>query len=75
MRVKNIRDTINLVMEQKRNELVHRPGEVTITYEQAVSYIMLVEEAIYYLLRKLYPTDPLIAPPLRAEVQITKQQV
>ncbi|PFE65795.1 hypothetical protein CN316_22145 [Bacillus cereus] len=60
---------------QMRNKLVHRPEEARITYEQAVSYIMLVEDAIYYLLRSLYPADPLMTPPLRAAIQITKQEV
>ncbi|MBW0933546.1 hypothetical protein [Priestia megaterium] len=43
-----------------RNQLIHRPKETDITYEKAVAYVQIVEEAIYFLLRRLYPEDPII---------------
>ncbi|PVE71158.1 hypothetical protein [Priestia megaterium] len=43
-----------------RNKLIHRPKEANITYEKAVEYVQIVEDAIYFLLRKLYPMDPII---------------
>ncbi|MGM0842805.1 MAG: hypothetical protein ACQEWE_18870 [Bacillota bacterium] len=43
-----------------RNKLIHRPKEADITYEKAVEYVQLVEDAIYFLLRKLYPSDSII---------------
>lgn len=40
-----------------RNELVHRPQEVTVTIEEAEEYVAGVEKAIYHLLSMLYPED------------------
>lgn len=41
-----------------RNKLVHRPGETTISHEDANTYVRDVEIAIYHLLISLYPDDP-----------------
>lgn len=56
----------------KRNKLVHRPNEINITYEQAVTYVKLVEDAIYFLLKKLYPNDRLIDFNMAASIQLTQ---
>ncbi|MGF9741433.1 hypothetical protein ABEX38_29125 [Priestia megaterium] len=53
-----------------RNHLIHRPKETDITYDKAVKYVQLVEDAIYFLLRKLYPGDPIINSSMVAQIQL-----
>ncbi|MFG6495037.1 hypothetical protein P8610_06740 [Fictibacillus sp. UD] len=53
-----------------RNKLIHRPKEAHITYEKAVDYVQLVEDAIYFLLRKLYPSDSIINSGTVAQISI-----
>ena len=55
-----------------RNKLIHRPEDSTISYQDAVEYIKLVEDAVYYLLRKLYPNDKIIRYGLTAAIEIRK---
>ena len=43
-----------------RNKLLHRPGEQVVSFTEARDYVCEVENAIYHLLHKLYPNDPII---------------
>lgn len=53
-----------------RNKLIHRPKESDITYKDAVEYVQLVEDAIYFLLKKLYPEDSIINSGGVAQIQV-----
>ena len=44
----------------KRNKLVHRPEEISISYEESEEYVRDVEIAIFHLLKILYPYDLII---------------
>jgi len=43
-----------------RNKLLHRPKEFQIDDQDAIIYVQDIEIAIYHLLHKLYPKDPII---------------
>jgi len=45
---------------EKRNELVHRPGQPTVGYREAADYVDNVEQAIYFLLTLVSPKEPWI---------------
>ncbi|WP_394172380.1 hypothetical protein [Guptibacillus hwajinpoensis] len=55
-----------------RNKLIHRPEELAITNKEATQYVELVEDAIYFLLRKLHPHDSLINSASTAKIQLTE---
>lgn len=46
--------------QERRNALVHRPGDLLIDQQEANDYVATVEAAIFHLLSLLYPHDELI---------------
>lgn len=45
---------------QKRNELIHKPKNIEITLGEANEYVLKVEEAIFKLLKLIYPDDNIV---------------
>jgi hypothetical protein len=46
--------------QERRNTLVHRPGDLLVDQQEANDYVAVVEAAIFHLLSLLYPHDKLI---------------
>lgn len=46
--------------QAKRNNLIHQPGSLQISLQQANEYVAVVEKAIFHLLSIRYPKDKLI---------------